>query len=114
MEITYGTWGMMNTPLEAGLPGIAAIGYTGIELAVTPHWPTDLYTLDQPRRRQIRELCDQHNIALVAIAGHTSMCEEDSARHVANMQRLRDTVNLADELRQEGRTPIVVSNVGGH
>lgn len=114
MEIAYGTWGMMNVPFEEGLPSIAKIGYTGIELAVTPNWPTDLYTLDRSRRQRVRELCEEFNIALVAIAGHTTVCEEDPGKHIANMQRLRDTLDLADELRQEGRTPIVVSNVGGH
>ena len=114
MQIAYCTWSMMNTPIEEGLPVIAKIGYTGIELAVTPRFATDLYTLDAAKRRRIAELLDEHQITLAAIAGHTTVCEEDPDKHAANMQRLRDTIDLADELRQEGRTPAVVSLVGGH
>jgi sugar phosphate isomerase/epimerase len=114
MQIAYCTWSMMNTPIEEGLPVIAKIGYTGIELAVTPRFATDLYTLDAAKRRRIAELLDEYQITLAAIAGHTTVCEEDPQKHAANMQRLRDTIDLADELRQEGRTPVVVSLVGGH
>ncbi len=114
MQIAYCTWGMMNTPIETGLPVIAGIGYTGIELAVTPRFPTELYTLDAARRRRIVELLNEHRLSLAAIAGHTTVCDEDPDKHAANMQRLRDTIDLADELRQEGRTPAVVSLVGGH
>jgi sugar phosphate isomerase/epimerase len=114
MQIAYCTWSMMAIPFEEGLPAIAKIGYTGIELAVTPGYPTELYTLDTTRRAQIAELLRQHNIALAAIAGHTTVCAEDPEKHAANMQRLRDTIDLADELRQPGRMPVVVSYVGGH
>jgi sugar phosphate isomerase/epimerase len=114
MQIAYCTWSMMNTPIEEGLPVIAKIGYTGIELAVTPRFATDLYTLDAAKRQRIAELLDEYQITLAAIAGHTTVCEEDPDKHAANMQRLRDTIDLADELRQEGRTPVVVSLVGGH
>jgi sugar phosphate isomerase/epimerase len=114
MQIAYCTWSMMHTPFEEGLPVIAKIGYTGIELAVTPRFATDLYTLDAAKRQRIAELLDEYQITLAAIAGHTTVCEEDPDKHAANMQRLRDTIDLADELRQEGRTPVVVSLVGGH
>ncbi len=114
MQIAYCTWSMMTTPFEEGLPAIAKIGYTGIELAVTPRWPTELYSLDGAKRKRIAELLQQYQITLAAIAGHTTVCEEDPAQHAANMQRLRDTIDLADELRQEGRKPVVVSLVGGH
>ena len=113
MQIAYCTWSMMKTPFEEGLPVIARIGYTGIELAVTPGYPTELHTLDNARRAEIAELLRQHNITLAAIAGHTTLCEEDPEEHAANMQRLRDTIDLADDLRQGGRTPVVVSYVRG-
>ena len=114
MRIGYCTWGMMHVDIEEAVPAIAKIGYTGIELAVTPRWPTELYSLDAARKKRIAELLKQHNLILAAIAGHTSVCAEDPDRHAANMQRLRDTIDLADELRQEGRKPVVVSLVGGH
>ena len=114
MKIGYCTWSMTHVPFTEGLPAIAKIGYTGIELAVTPGYSTELYTLDAAKRRQMADLLIQLNIELAAIAGHTSVCEDDQAKLAANMQRLRDTIDLADDLRQDGRTPVVVSLVGGH
>ena len=89
MRIAYCTWGMMKVPIEECLPAVAKIGYTGVELTVTPRWPTDLYTLDSPRKKRIAELLKEHNLTLAAIAGHTTVCEEDLDKHAANMKRLR-------------------------
>jgi len=118
MRLSYCTWGMMNTPIEDALPAIAKIGYHGFELAVTPRFPSDLYALDAAKRRRIREMCQQYNLVISAVAGHTSVCEDDPDRcqtnNAMNMQRLRDTIDLANELRQEGEQPIVCSLLGGH
>jgi inosose dehydratase len=93
---------MMTTPIEQAIPAVAKIGYHGIELAVTPNWPTDLDTLDAPKRRLIRQLLSDHGLALSAVAGHT-----------ANLDRLHRTIDLSAELRQEGEPAIVCSLIGG-
>lgn len=113
MRISYCTWGMMKVDIEEAIPAIAKIGYTGLELAVTPRFPTELYSLDGARRARIAQLLDEYDLALSAVAGHTSMSELDAAKNTANMQRLRDTIDLAAELRQDGEQPIVASLVGG-
>jgi sugar phosphate isomerase/epimerase len=113
MRISYCTWGMMHVDIEEAIPAIAGIGYQGIELAVTPRWPTELYSLDAAKKKRISQLLDEHNLVLSAVAGHTSMCELDPAKNEANMQRLRDTIDLAAELRQEGEQPVVASLAGG-
>jgi sugar phosphate isomerase/epimerase len=114
MRLSYCTWGMMTVGIEEVIPAVSKIGYRGIELAVTPKWPTDLDTLDRAKRQQIRGLCRDHGIVVSAVAGHTSVCEDDADRNAVNMQRLRDTIDLADELRQDGEQPIVCSLLGGH
>lgn len=114
MRLSYCTWGMMNVPITEVIPAVAQIGYRGIELAVTPKWPTDLDTLDRAARQQIRQLCRDHNLVISAVAGHTSVCEDDAEQNAANMDRLRRTIDLADELRQDGEQPIVCSLLGGH
>ena len=90
MQIAYCTWSMTAVPFEEGLPAIAKLGYTGIELAVTRGYPTELYTLDAARRAQIAALLKQYHIVLAAIAGHTTLRGESgkarsqhatSARH---------------------------------
>ena len=113
MRISYCTWGMMKVAIEQAIPAIARIGYHGIELAVTPGWPTDLDTLDAPKRRLIRRLLADHGLALSAVAGHTSFFEDDPARNAANMQRLRDSLALAVELATPGDPPILCSLLGG-
>ncbi len=113
MRISYCTWGMMNVDIEQVIPAVAKIGYRAIELAVTPHWPTDLATLDAVRRKRIRQLLDEHQLGLSAVAGHTSRTEGDAEKNAANMRRLRDTLDLAVELARPGEHPIVCSLAGG-
>jgi sugar phosphate isomerase/epimerase len=113
MRISYCTWSAMNVDIEELIPAVSRIGYHGIELAATPRFTTDLYELDAVRRARILELLDEHGLALSAVAGHTSMCETDPERNAANLQRLRDTIDLAAALHREGEQPVVASLVGG-
>ena len=113
MRIGYGTWGMRNVGIEEAIPALAQIGYRGIELAVTPGWPTALATLDEEKRRRIRQLLVEHDLVLTAIAGHTSMCETDPDRASRNLARLRASIALAADLRSDGELAILASLVGG-
>jgi sugar phosphate isomerase/epimerase len=113
MRIGYCSWGMMKVDIEEVIPAVAKIGYHGLELAVTPGWPTELETLDTTKRRRIAELLDQYNLVLTGVAGHTSMCDDNQDKNAANMQRLRDTIDLTAELRQEGEPAIMASLIGG-
>lgn len=113
MRISCCTWSMMTTGIEEAVPAIAKIGYTGFELAVTPRFPTDLDTLDAAKRQRIKELAAQYNLTISAVAGHTNMVDENPEKNAKNMQRLRDTIDLADELRQDGYAPIMISLCGG-
>jgi sugar phosphate isomerase/epimerase len=113
MRIGYCTWGMMKVPIEEVIPGIAQIGYQGIELAVTPGWPTDLDTLTHEKRKTIASLLVEHNLVLTAVAGHTSMAESDPEKNNANLARLRRTIELAAGLAQPGKPAIVASLIGG-
>lgn len=113
MRIGYCSWGMMDVDIEKVIPAVAKIGYHGLELAVTPRWPTALETLDNSKRHRISELLDQYNLVLTGVAGHTSMCEEDEDNNAVNMQRLCDSIDLTAELKQEGEPSIMVSLIGG-
>ena len=113
MRIGYCTWSMKTVDIEDALPAVARIGYRGVELAVTPGWPTDLYTLDAAKRKRIARLLEENHLVLTGVAGHTSMCEDDPDKNQANMQRLRDTIDLTAELAQVGEPPIAISLVGG-
>jgi inosose dehydratase len=104
---------MMTVDIEDVVPAVAKIGYHGLELAVTPRWPTELYSLNKQRRERIAELLDEYHLVLTAVAGHTSMCEDDPDKNAANMQRLRDSIDLAADLAQEGEPAIMASLIGG-
>lgn len=114
MRISYCTWGMRDVAIDQVIPAVAEIGYHGIELAVTPGFPTDLERLDTLARQEIRQLLADHGLVLSAVAGHTSMCETDAEKNAVNMQRLRDSIDLAAELRSPGEPAILASLVGGH
>lgn len=113
MRIGYSTWGMPKVPIAQALEAIANLGYTGVELAVTPGWSTDLDTLDAAKRAEIKRLLAQHHLVLTAVAGHTNLCADDPEAHRAAMARLKASVDLAAELAQPGEQPIMVSLVGG-
>jgi sugar phosphate isomerase/epimerase len=113
MRIGYCSWGMMEIDIEKVIPAVAKIGYHGLELAVTSRWPTALETLTNSKRHRISELLDQYNLVLTGVAGHTSMCDDDEDKNAVNMQRLRDSIDLTAELKQEGELSIMVSLIGG-
>jgi inosose dehydratase len=113
MRIGYCTWGMMKVPIHEAIPAIAKIGYQGIELAVTPGWPTDLDTLDTDQRQIIKMLLGDFNLVLTAIAGHTSMAETDPNKNASNLDFLRRSIDLAAELATPGETAILCSLIGG-
>ena len=114
MRIAYCSWSATDWDFDECLPAIAKIGYTGVELAVNARFKSDLYTFDATRRARLRELLAQYNLALVAVGGQTPLLVEDPEKHAVNLKRLRDSIDLAADLRQEGRTPIMVSLLGGH
>ena len=113
MRLGYGTWGMPKVPIAQAIASIAALGYDGLELAITPGWSTELYTLDHAARLRIRQLLDQHNLPLMGIAGHSTLCADDPEAHRTAMQRFRDGIDLAAELAAPAEKAILTSGVGG-
>jgi len=113
MRIGYSTWGMREMPMEEALPAIAKIGYPGVELSVAPGWTTELYTLDGVRRARIRELLAEYGLVLTSIIRNVSMVEQDLEKNAANLQSLRDAIDLAAELAQPGEVPVMTTHLGG-
>jgi sugar phosphate isomerase/epimerase len=113
MRIGYSTWGMRDVPIEEALPAIAKIGYSGIELSVAPGWTTELYSLDAARRAHIRELLTKHELTLTSVIRNVSMVEENFEKNSANMQSLRDAIDLTAELSRPGEVVAMTSHLGG-
>jgi sugar phosphate isomerase/epimerase len=113
MRIGYSTWGMREVPIEEALPAIARIGYSGVEISVAPGWTTELYSLDAARRARIRELLAGRELVLTSVIRNVSMVEEDPEKSTANMQSLRDAIDLTAELAQPGEDSVLTSHLGG-
>ena len=107
MKIGYSTWGMPTVPIDTALSHLASLGYDGVELTIIPRFTTELSTLDAAERKRIASLFQQHNLALPAIAAHSSLLEIDPEVHAKNMWRLKGGVDLAVELAQGDEPPAV-------
>ena len=113
MKLGYSTWGMPTVPVDTAISHIANLGYDGIELTIIPRFTTELSTLDDAERKRIASLLKQHNLALPAIAAHSSLLETDPDAHAKNMWRLKGGVDLAVELAQGDELPAVNTTPGG-
>ena len=113
MRIGFSTWGMRRVPIDDALLAIADMGFQGVELSVAPGWPTEMESLDAPMRRSIAGLLEDHGLVLTSVIRNASMVDEDAAANAANMQSLRDAIDVAAELTQPSETPVMVSHLGG-
>lgn len=113
MKLGYSTWGMPTVPIDTAISHIASLGYDGIELTIIPRFTTELSTLDTAERKRIAALLKQHDLALPAIAAHSSLLETDTEAHAKNMWRLKGGVDLAVELAQSDQLPAVNTTPGG-
>ncbi len=113
MKLGYSTWGMPTVPVDVAIQHLAFLGFDGIELTIIPRFTTELSTLDTIERKRIAGLLKQHNLALPAIAAHSSLMETDVEIHERNMWRLKGGVDLAVELAQGGELPAVNTTPGG-
>ncbi len=113
MKLGYCTWGMPTVPVDTFIPFLAQLGYDGIELTVIPGYTTELSVLDAAERRRIARMLKDHDLALPAIAGHTTMIERDPDTAARQWARLTAAVDLALDWAQDGVPPAVDTTVGG-
>jgi len=113
MKLGYCTWGMPTVPVDTQIEHVAGLGFDGIELTVIPRFLTDLYAMDAAERKRIKQLLIDHDLDLPAIAGHTRLMETDPDLHAKNLQRLRDTIDLAVEWTIGDAPPALDTTTGG-
>ena len=113
MKLGYSTWGMPTVPIDTAISHVAELGYDGIELTIIPRFTTELSTLDTTERKRIATLLKQHNLALPAIAAHSSLLATDPDAHKENMWRLKGGVDLAIDLAQGDEIAAVNTTPGG-
>lgn len=113
MKLGYSTWGMPTVPIDTAITHVSKLGFDGIELTIIPRFTTELSTLDTAERKRIATLLKQHNLALPAIAAHSSLLDTDSDAHEKNMWRLKGGVDLAIDLAQGDEIAAVNTTPGG-
>lgn len=112
MKTAYGNYGMPHTPYPAMLREVAAIGYDGLELCVTPGYPTAPGLLDAAQRKdlRLRALDLDLEIDTLMLSG-ISVLEPEDAKHQANLEQLRLIFALGAELGLDN--PVLTSTLGG-
>ena len=113
MKLGYSTWGMPTVPIDTAITHVSGLGFDGIELTIIPRFTTELSTLDSPERKRIATLLKQHNLALPAIAAHSSLLDTNPDTHAKNMWRLKGGVDLAIDLAQGDEIAAVNTTPGG-
>jgi sugar phosphate isomerase/epimerase len=113
MFLSYSTWGMPRVPIEVAVAHCAALGFDGLELTVIPGWATDAAGLTSADRRRIRNLYDDHRLALCGLAGNRPLLGSDPAERERNMALLRGYLDLAAELQKPGEQLSVSTTSGG-
>lgn len=112
MKLGYSTWGMPTVPVDVALAHLAGLGFDGVELTVIPGYSTELCVLTKGERRRILKLLKKHGLGLPAIAGHTSLMEEDPQVHAANCKRLQETIDLAVDWAGPDGPPAIDTTAG--
>src|SRR5688500_10731310 len=77
MRLGFTTWSMVTVRAEEAIPLLASIGYDCVEIAVVPGWRDSVDLLTPTRRRRIKQLLCEYDIALAAIAGNTDLLADD-------------------------------------
>ncbi|MCG9128033.1 sugar phosphate isomerase/epimerase [Candidatus Poribacteria bacterium] len=113
MKLGYSTWGMPTVPIDTAITHVSELGFDGIELTIIPRFTTELSTLDSTERKRISTLLKQYNLALPAIAAHSSLLDTNPDAHEKNMWRLKGGVDLAIDLAQGDQIAAVNTTPGG-
>jgi sugar phosphate isomerase/epimerase len=105
---------MVTVRAEEAIPLLAGIGYDSVELAVVPGWRDGVDLLTPTRRRRIKQLLCEYEMALVAIAGNTDLLADDADELAENWQNLTATIDLAVEWASpRDGPPAVDTYIGG-
>ena len=112
MKLYYSTYGMKQLDVFGALPRLADMGYEGMEIAVTPGWPTEPANMDAAARKRLADLFRQLGFPTPVLMALLSPCVEGEGRAAA-LAQFRATFELSRALRLDDH-PMVVSTTLGH
>jgi sugar phosphate isomerase/epimerase len=111
MDFAYGTYAMPTVPLEEAIPGLAALGYRGVEVCIGPREGADLTDFPTARRQHLRQLIADHGLRLPALFMLGSIFTPDDEAHQANLERIRQGVQLVRDFGS-GEPPVIAIGFG--
>ncbi len=112
MKLYYSTYGMKKLDVFEALPRLKDMGYEGMEIAVSPSWPTEPASMDAAARKRLADLFRQLDWPTPALMALLSPCVEGEGR-AAQLTQFEATFALSRELRIDD-SPMVVSTTLGH
>jgi inosose dehydratase len=113
MRIAYGTYAMPTVPLEEAFPALAAIGYDGVEICISPRHVGSLpEEMDAKRRTALRGLLEARGLGVPALFLTGALWTRDTAQQRANLEQLRTCAALARDLGLR-EPPVLAMGIGG-
>ena len=112
MNLYYSTYGMKKLDVHQALPRLKDMGYEGMEIAVTPSWPTEPTAMDKAARRQLADLFRRLDFPTPAIMALLSPCLQGEGRAAA-LAQFDATFDLARDLRIDDGPLVVSTTLGG-
>jgi len=114
---------MATVPYTDFIPGLSDIGFTAIAISVVPGYTIggqrvanagDQAGLSAADRKRIKQAFQERGLELPSIIGNQSLVEQDPELSAANLNRLRDAIDLCVELTPPGQAvPTLNTGVAG-
>ena len=112
IPIGFSTYATQNVDVFEALPGIRAIGYEAVEIAVGDAWPTAPHKLDRNTRSRLADALRDLGFPPPALFGPVSACAQGSDRPPMLERFIRNCV-LARDLNYGDAPSIITTTVSG-
>ena len=113
MKLYYSTYGMKKLDIFKVLPRLKDMGYEGIEIAVTPGWPTEPAAMDQGASKRLADMLRQIDWPTPPLMALLSPCAEGEDRPAA-LAQFRATFEMSREFRLDDNPMVISTTLGGH
>jgi sugar phosphate isomerase/epimerase len=108
----FSLYGMKSLSLRAAINAVAEIGYDCIELPVMTDWPADSARFTREARQELRGQLAERRLRLTSLMENLPALGDD-AKHRANLDRLKLAAELARDLAQGEKAPLIETIIGG-
>lgn len=110
IRLGFSTYGMKDLPVDRALQVIADAGYTSVELAAMPDWPSEPRLLDKSSREKLRKQLDGGLTLDAMMLNIRPEVSKEKAQPA--LRELRETAQLGRDLTG-GNCPPIETVLGG-